>query len=160
MSTFVKSLLGTAAGLALLAGVSAAAIAQEGGAQKGPLADSCWGTKLATHVLRDNNDNARIGRIELWYSPDDNGTNCVMTYNEVPGRADTGTYLIVDDNRNRDNTGRKEPGDRWSYDANSYKIYAGASYRRNTNGKCVKWGGHVTSTHGIDAWGSKWSHCG
>jgi hypothetical protein len=160
MPTIAKSLLATIAALTLIAGVSASATAQEGGGHRGPLADHCWGTKLATHVLRDNLSNRRIGRIELWYSPADNGTNCVMTYNEVPGSADTGTYLIVDDNRNRDNTGRTEKGDRVSYDNGSYKSYAGASYRRNTNRKCVKWGGHVTSTHGIDAWGSGWSHCG
>jgi hypothetical protein len=159
MPTFVKSLLGTAAVLALLACSSASASAQEGAAQQGPLASNCWGSKLETRVLRDHVTNRRVGRVELWYSPDNRGTNCVITYNEVPGRALTYAYLIVDDNRNRDNTGQVEKGDRVAYDQNDYEFYAGASYLRNTNGKCVRWGGTVTARQGHDGFGSRWSHC-
>ena len=61
----------------------------------------------------------------------------------MAGKASTYAYLIVDDNRNRDNTGRNEPGDRIAYDEGYYEYYAGASYLRNTNGKCVRFGGSV-----------------
>lgn len=148
----------TAAALALLAS-PASAQQHEAAGRKGPLAKSCWGTKVETKVLRDHLTNRRIGRVELWYSPSNRGTNCVITYNEVPGRALTYAYLIVDDNRNRDNKGRKEKGDRVAYDQDNYQYYAGASYLRRTNGKCVQFGGSVTARQGHDGFGSRWVHC-
>ena len=160
MPRLVKPLLATVVGLALLAATSTSSTAQEGSGQRGPLASGCWGTKLETRILRDHVTNRRIGRVELWYSPARRGTNCVITYNEVPGRANTYPYLIVDDNRNRDNIGRVEKGDRVSYDVDDYRYYAGGSYRRNTNGKCVRFGGYVISRRGHDSFGSRWVHCG
>jgi len=159
MPKLVKTLLAAAAGLAAFAGVSSTATAQEGGGHVGPLAQNCWGTKQETRILRAHVGNQRIGRVELWYSPEQGGTNCVITYNEVAGKATTYAYLIVDDNRNRDNTGRKEPGDRVAYDEGYYEYYAGASYLRNTNGKCVRFGGSVLARAGDDSFGSGWVHC-
>ena len=161
MLKFCKTLMTTVAGLALLAGLPAAAQAQaEGAAQQGPIADHCSGTKIETRILKDKLvTHKRVGRVELWYSPANNGTNCTITYNEVPGKALTYAYLIVDDNKNRDNTGRKEKGDRLSFDQNDYEYYAGASFRRNTNGKCVRFGGQVISRQGNDSFGSPWVHC-
>jgi hypothetical protein len=158
MPRFVTPVLASAIGLAMFAAGSSA-LAQEGGGKRGPIADHCSGTKLQTRVLRDNVSNRRIGRVELWYSPAEKGTNCVITYNEVPGKAWTYAWLIIDDNKNRDNTGRTEKGDRVSYDQGQYEYYAGASFRRNTNGKCVKWGGTVNSRRGNGSFGSKWVHC-
>ena len=158
MPKFVKPALASAISLTMLV-AGAPATAQEGGGRKGPIADNCWGTKQETRILRDHTTNRRIGRVELWFSPADKGTNCVITYNEVPGTARTYAYLIVDDNRNRDNTGITEKGDRVSYDDGQYEYYAGASYRRNTNGKCVKFGGTVTAVQGHGSFGSKWVHC-
>jgi hypothetical protein len=158
MSRFITSLL---AALALLAIAGAPAHAQaEGAGRQGPIADHCSGTKLETRILKDKLvTHRRVGRVELWYSPADGGTNCVITYNEVPGKALTYAYLIVDDNKNRDNTGRTEKGDRVSYDQDDYEYYAGASYRRNTNGKCVRFGGSVIARQGNDGFGSGWVHC-
>ncbi len=156
MTTLRKSLLGTAAGLTLFACISAPASA----GQQGPLAANCWGTKLETRVLKDHVTNKRIGRVELWFSADNRGTNCVITYNEVAGKAQTYAWLIVDDNRNRDNGTYVEPGDRVAYDDGNYEYYAGASYWGNTNTKCVRWGGSVNSNQGHDSFGSGWSHCG
>jgi hypothetical protein len=161
MPTFAKTLLATVAALALLAlaGPPANAQQHEAAAQQGPLAENCWGSKLETRILRDHVTNRRVGRTELWYSPADRGTNCVITYNEVPGKAITYAYLIVDDNRNRDNTGRTEKGDRVAFDQDNYEYYAGASFLRNTNGKCVRFGGSVISRQGHGAFGSGWTHC-
>lgn len=123
---------------------------------RGPLKSSCSGSKLATKVIR-NTDGRRIGRSELWYSSINGGQNCVITYNEVPGRANTYAYLIIDDNRNR----RHDSTDRVSYDIGDYQYYAGASYRNRTNGKCVKWGGWIRSYQGFgDVGSNRWVHCG
>ena len=160
MPTFAKSLLATAAGLALFGGISASANAQTGGVHEGPLASSCWGTKLETRFLNDPYSGRRVGRVELWYSPQDGGTNCAITYNNGAGTAHTETYLIVDDNRNRNNPNVFDPADRLSYDHGSYNSYAGASFRRDTNGKCVRFGGKVSSLQGWGNFDSRWMHCG
>jgi hypothetical protein len=159
MPKFSKTLLAGAVGLVAFGGVGSSAVAQEGTGHQGPLAQNCWGTKQETRILKAHVGGQRIGRIELWYSPEQGGTNCVITYNEVPGKALTYAYLIVDDNKNRDNTGRKEPGDRVAYDQGNYEYYAGASYLRKTNGKCVKFGGSVIARAGDDSFGSVWTHC-
>ena len=83
-----------------------------------------------------------------------------LTYNETPGATHTYTYLVVDDNRNRDNSGGVEKGDRVSSDSGTYASYAGASYRRNTNGKCVRFGGKVVGTVSVADFDSRWTHCG
>jgi len=59
--------MATAAGLALLAGLPAAAQAQaEGAARQGPIADQCSATKIETRILKDKLvTHKRVGRVEL-----------------------------------------------------------------------------------------------
>lgn len=41
-----------------------------------------------------------------------------------------------------------------AYDQGNYEYYAGASYLRNTNGRCVRFGGSVIARAGDDSVGS------
>lgn len=146
-----------AVALALVATLSVSPPTASAGSHEGPIKSSCSGSKLATRVIRSTTGRL-LGRAELWYSSRSGGQNCVITYNEVPGRAYTYAWLVVDDNRNR----RHDPNiDRASADYGHYLYYAGASYRNRTNGKCVRWGGSISDELGFgDTHSPGWVHCG
>lgn len=124
----------------------------------GGIADSCTGTKLGTKQMV-NDYGTTVGRVELWYSPINNGRNCVITYNYIDGPSSyTDASIWVDD----DGDGEE---DRWRYDEGYYYSYAGASYLDNTNGKCIAISATVEgldmNTDRDDAHHFRdWYHCG
>lgn len=147
------SLVAAAAAVGMLVSTAPAATALS----QGPLRDHCVGTRIATHVLK-NDRGVKIGRVELWYASRAGGQNCVMTYNYGAGKRFTGTFLRVDDNGDL-------RADRSSSDEGSYQYYAGGSYRNYTNGDCVQWGGMVYGPYPAKHWDddsfvSRWGHCG
>jgi hypothetical protein len=120
----------------------------------GPIKSSCSGTKVATWQLTDGGTS--LGRTELWYSSVSGGQNCVVTYNYLAGSVPTGVSLWVDDNNNR----VLDSGDRNSYDFGTYASYAGASYRNDTNGHCVKVKGEISAGSLYDSFVTDWRNCG
>lgn len=124
----------------------------------GGITDSCTGTKLGTKQMV-NDYGTTVGRVELWYSPINNGRNCVITYNYIDGPSSyTDASIWVDD----DGDGEE---DRWRYDEGYYYSYAGASYLDNTNGKCIAISATVEgldmNTDRDDAHHFRdWYHCG
>src|SRR5699024_549856 len=83
----------------------------------GGITDSCSGSKLGTKKLVNDYDTT-VGRVELWYSPDHGGRNCVITYNYFDGGPTfTDASIWVDD----DGDGEE---DRWRYDEGYYYSYA------------------------------------
>lgn len=111
----------------------------------GPIKSSCSGTKLATWQLEDGG--VSLGRTELWYSSVNGGQNCAITYNYLAGSVPTGVSLWIDDGRS-------------SYDYDTYASYAGASYRNETNGHCVKVKGEVSGQGYYDSFVTAWRNCG
>lgn len=140
-----------AASAALLVGPAATAQAYT----QGPIKSRCEGRLLDAKDLRDNG--RRIGRVELYYSPQAGGQNCSITYNYLPGRVYTQTFLGVDDDGDKN---AETGGERQSIDHDLYERYAGASYRNRTNGKCVRYGGVVSGRGYYKAWVSKYRWCG
>lgn len=116
--------------------------------------DYCTGTVLQEEDLI-NGYGAKVGYVQLWYSPENGGQNCVMTHNyaaDVGITQWTDAWLWVDD-------------DRWSGDAGSFAHYAGGAYVDNTNGKCVAFAGTVYGTNpdnpkGDGEFVSTWDYCG
>lgn len=139
-----RTLLATAIGAAAFA--AAAAPAAQAAKTKAKIVAHCTGTKLESKALTNGNGKSR-GHTELWYSTKDNGTNCVITYDDASGSRMMSATLVVQDRLT-------------SSDTAVYSSYAGGAAVTNTNGKCVQWGGYVL-------FGKKqfmytndvWSHC-
>lgn len=136
--------VGAVAAVTLLATPAAAA-------SHGPIKSQCTGTRQESYPLNDGG--RQIGRVELWYSSVNGGQNCVMTYNSLAGSVHTEAEIFIDDDGDGD-------WDRNSWDRGNYSTYAGASYRDNTNGKCVWVYGQVSGGGYFDEFGSGWVHCG
>ncbi len=123
--------------------------------QHGPIKSSCSGTKLKTRVLKDDRG-TRVGRVELWYSAANGGTNCVITYNGTSGKRNMEAFLKVDDDGDRASA---DEDDRFAWDRDPYESYAGAVYWPRTNGKCVQWGGYVQVGMLYHGFKSRWVFC-
>lgn len=116
--------------------------------------DYCTGTVLQEEDLIDGYG-AKVGYVQLWYSPENGGQNCVMTHNYAAGSGTgqvTDAWLWVED-------------DRWSGDSGPFSYYAGGAYVNNTNGKCVAFSGTVfgsdwESSKDDGEFVSEWGFCG
>ena len=93
-------------------------------------ASSCHGTRIASMPMKSGAKKA--GRVELWYSPANGGTNCVIVYDKRAGKHTIGAYI---DRRNVGGWDKKDVG--------YYNYYAGPRSLRNMNGTCVSWGGNM-----------------
>jgi hypothetical protein len=121
------------------------AVAAEG------ISSSCSGTVVSQAGLWLPGGN-QVGRVELWYSSANGGTNCVITRSYLGSKtAGIGAYLWLDDGRS-------------IYDASSsYDSYAGGAWISNASGVCVKYKGEVVNASGSIASGGRtgtWGNCG
>lgn len=124
--------------------------------QAGGVRDYCIGTLLESQDLV-NDYGTTIGRVELWYSGDAGGQNCVMTYNYLDGRNHTEAALYSE--------GREGSYDRKAEDIGAFNSYAGGSYLDGMNGTCVWFYGEVqgndpTTWRDDATFGSGWVRCG
>ncbi|WP_154402214.1 hypothetical protein [Ornithinimicrobium cavernae] len=149
----MKKLTAVLTSLVLSATMMAGTATSASAAEKGLVRDSCIGTRIHHKPLVNGYGNT-IGRVELWYSPRNGGQNCAMTYNYAKGKRFTGTFLVVDRDRNN-----------ISYDDGWYEHYAGGAYRNGTDGHCVRYGGFVMgpnrdSSKDDATWNSAFRWCG
>lgn len=135
---------------ALLAAVcSTVLLASPASAAEG-ISSSCSGTVVAQDTLWLPGGN-QVGRVELWYSSANGGTNCVITHSYLGSRTDgIGAYLWIQDGRNIADA------------SSSYDSYAGGAWISNASGLCVKYKGEVVLDGTVATggrWGS-WGNCG
>ena len=106
------------AGLAVvgltLTGVLSAAPAQAA------IVQQCTGSIQKVHTIDG------YGRVEVWYSPKNGGTNCVMVYDLLPGAH----YMQA---RIRIPNSAKDVSD-----VGTYEYYAGGAQISGTDGKCIE----------------------
>ncbi|MFC7024202.1 hypothetical protein ACFQHV_13735 [Promicromonospora thailandica] len=93
----------------------------------------------------------QVGRVELWYSSANGGTNCVITRSFLGSKTDgIGAYLWLQDGRN-------------VFDSSaSYNSYAGGAWISNAAGVCVKYKGEVVLNGDVATGGrpGSWGNCG
>ena len=115
------------------------------------ISSSCSGTVVAQAGLWLPGGN-QAGRVELWYSSANGGTNCVITHSYLGTKtAGIGAYLWLDDGRSNSDASA------------SYDSYAGGAWISNASGVCVKYKGEVVSSSGAIASGGRtgsWGNCG
>lgn len=133
----------------LSAVMAAAALAATGLVAAAPaahadLVSQCYGNQVAGSPWVIKKNGAAIGRVEVWYSSLDGGTNCVMTRNYQPGRQWTMARLKIADGRART-------------DEDNFKLYAGGVRFKHTNHKCIKWAGMVSGVGWVQ---NNWANCG
>ena len=96
-------------------------------------AAGCSGTRIDTMRMSSIETGAKkAGRVELWYSRARGGTNCVIVYDNRPGRHRISAMIARD-------------VDEWDrVDSGRFEYYAGPVKLTNMDGRCVTWGGEMT----------------
>lgn len=108
------------------------------------LVAQCPGNLVSGWPKQVMNDSLeKRGRVELRYSPDNGGTNCVQLYDVAAG----GHYMQVRLHRN----GLSET----AYDRGTYDLYAGGLLVTGTNGRCVDV--QATVDYGGIPWFGTWN---
>jgi hypothetical protein len=115
------------------------------------ISPSCSGAIVAQAPVKLPNG-TQVGRVELWYSSANGGTNCVITRSSLgSSTGGIGAYLWLQDGRS-------------IYDASaSYNSYAGGAWISNAAGICVKYKGEVVNASGAVGTGGRtgsWGNCG
>lgn len=108
------------------------------------LVSQCYGNQVAGSPWVISRHGVAIGRVEVWYSSKDGGTNCVLTRNYQSGRQQTMARLTIADGRTQT-------------DNSLYWLYAGGVRFKNTNHKCIKWAGTVSGYGWVQ---NNWVNCG
>lgn len=95
-------------------------------------ATNCYGTRIDTMPMRHGTSTA--GRVELWYSGANGGTNCVIVYDVLAGSHTMGAYI---------DRGDADSGGWDKSDVDYYQYYAGPVLLYNMSRTCVSWGGNM-----------------
>jgi hypothetical protein len=139
-------------------GMAAAALAVAGGAAvvtptaaSASVVGRCSGSVAAdgTRTIYDRPGTTPIGRVELWYSSANGGTNCVMIWNYLGYKASLTPTLWLDDGRSQ-----SAPG--------SFVTYSNGAQLTGTNGKCARFSGSIAGSGPIDRGSASrgWGNCG
>lgn len=119
--------------------------------QTAQAAGVCGGSRIDSKPLTSSGGSVK-GHVELWYSSANNGTNCVVTYDDTTGRNNMKAQIQVSGG-----SVRCDPsGCGWGY----YETYAGPVTVTNTNGKCIWFYGAMVNYSTEYKYASGWSHCG
>lgn len=114
-----------ATGLALLcAGSALVAVAPEAQA-----ASPCPGTRVGKYQLYAGGevpDHFRHGHIEVWYSSANGGTNCVLVYDDAPGKHWMTVGVMI-----------PKAGAKIHTDSGRFYTYAGPVKVTKTKGTCI-----------------------
>lgn len=145
-TTSTRTLLASAVIAAVGLSVASGAAEAKKPKSKAKTVSHCTGTKLESKALKF--DGKKRGHVELWYSSKDNGTNCVITYDDAKGKRLMSASLVV---QNRKSSG----------DVGTFEHYAGGAAVTNTNGQCVQWGGYAYFGGKQFMYiNDRWTHCG
>lgn len=112
--------------------VAAGTVSIAGPASAQDLTHHCRGTRISAWHTIKNQISEPIGKVALFYSSANGGTNCVETRNFLPGRQYTKARLTV----------KNRPGRDSDTDSGNFKWFAATQLNR-ANGRCATFSGSV-----------------
>ncbi|WP_050669139.1 hypothetical protein [Luteipulveratus halotolerans] len=122
------------ASVAAAGGLALSSNAEAASSVRYSVTSQCKGTIIDSGYLRGGlNGQVGGGKWQLWYSPKNGGTNCVVVYDNLPGKHSMSAGL------------RLSGTSKGKTDAGTFNTFAGGVQATDANNRCVIMSGHVNT---------------